>query len=174
MINEKRIQEAENNVRIYLQDGLLRKQSFKKEIFIILKRNAHESLETSQFVNVNNKSDMWTIITSYYATYYIANAALYKLGYKVGTKISHKVTADALLVFVRNKLKTSLLEEFEELQKEALAGIKADSVLENFDYERKKRNLIQYETTSIEKHTKAITSLQRAKEFVFEMEKILL
>ncbi len=105
--------------------------------------------------------------------YYIANAALYKYHYKVGEKISHKVTADALIVFIRNKLKKSLLEEYEEVQQQALAAIKTDSLLENFDLEREKRSRVQYETKEFELHARAKTSLQRAKEFTFEIEKIL-
>ena len=83
--------------------------------------------------------------------YYMANAVLYKLGYKVGSKISHKVTADALIVFVRNKLKDVLLEEFEDIQEEALeiAKIKSDELIESFDLERKKRSKFQYEMTEV-------------------------
>jgi|GEM_PF-6378244 len=43
----------------------------------------------------------------------------------------------------------------------------------SFDYERKKRSEIQYETTLQDIKTKAETSLKRAKEFLFEMESLL-
>ena len=105
--------------------------------------------------------------------FYIANAVLFKLGYKIGDKIPHKVTADALIVFVRNKLKKRLLEDYEEAQNEALPGIKADTLIDEFDKERTKRGILQYETTAVEKHSKAVTSLKRAKNFIFEMEKLL-
>jgi len=76
---------------------------------------------------------------------------------------------------VRGKLKDSLIEEYEETKEEALnlAGIKADALIESFEFERKKRSLIQYKTIEIEKRSKAETSLQRAKEFTKEMEKLL-
>jgi len=108
--------------------------------------------------------------------FYYANAVLLKLNYKVGDKIVHKVTSDSVIVFVRGKLKESLLEEYESAKEEALnlAGNRADSLVESLDYERGKRNLIQYQTKEIEKHSKAKTSLQRAKEFNKEMEKLLL
>ena len=112
-------------------------------------------------------------MTSYYAMFYKANAILFKLGYKVGDKIPHKITSDALIVFVRNKLKKSILEEYEEAQNEALPGIRADTLIDEFDKERIKRSIIQYETKAIEKHAKAITSLERAKEFLFEIKKLL-
>jgi len=107
--------------------------------------------------------------------YYIANSVLYNMGYKVGHRISHKVTSDALIVYVREKLKRSLLEEFEDAQEEALeiAGLQADDLVESFDLERLKRSRFQYEMTEEIKRTKAETSLERAKRFVFEMEKLL-
>jgi len=173
MLNELRIKEAEQNLRSYFQDGYLKKQPFQKEIYAILYKNARESLEIADFLLQNKKSDLWVIVTSYYAMYYIANAILYKLGYKVGEKISHKITADALIVFVRNKLKKTLLENYEKAQQEALASIKADSLIENFDLERRKRSEVQYETKEFELHGKAKTSLNRAKEFMLEIEKLL-
>ncbi|MFH1636887.1 MAG: hypothetical protein ABIB71_00505 [Candidatus Woesearchaeota archaeon] len=113
------------------------------------------------------------LVTSYYSMFYIANAVLFKIGYKVGDKIAHKVTADALIVHVRNKLKKRILEEYEEAKNEALPGIKADTLIDEFDKERSKRGTLQYQTTAVEKHSKAITSLKRAKSFMFEMEKLL-
>jgi len=174
MLSEKRIKEAENNVKTYLEDGILKKESFKEIVYNILKNNAQESLELAEFLAENEKSDFWVIIIAYYSMYYIANAVLYKLGYKVGDKVSHKVTADALIVYIRKKLKASLIEQYEELQKEALATIKTDSLVESFDYERKKRGFIQYQTKEFEKHSKAKTSLEREKDFNFEMKKLLL
>ena len=83
----------------------------------------------------------------------MANAVLFRLGYKIGDKIPHKVTVDALIVFVRNKLKKIFLEEYEEAQNEALPGIKADTLIDEFDKERAKRGIFQYETTSVEKQS---------------------
>tara|TARA_Y100000031_G_scaffold145278_1_gene177701 strand:- start:103 stop:234 length:132 start_codon:yes stop_codon:yes gene_type:complete len=40
-------------------------------------------------------------------------------------------------------------------------------------FDRSKRSKIQYDTTEQAKHSKAQTSLERAKRFVFEMEKLL-
>ena len=33
MLSEKRIREAESNFKIYLEEGLIRKENFRKEIF---------------------------------------------------------------------------------------------------------------------------------------------
>ena len=173
MLNEKRIKEAESNVRNYLREGLLAKQSFQEIVFSVLKSNAKESLETANFLSKNSKSDLWIIVASYYSMFYIANAVLYKLGYKVGEKIAHRVTADSLIVFVRKKLADSLLESYEDTKDSALAAMKSDELLESFDSERKKRSIVQYKTTDAEKKNKALISLQRAKEFMLEMEKLL-
>lgn len=175
MLDKKRIKEAHDNVQSYLNEGMLKKTIMDKRIVDILLRNARESLRVAEETEQNNLSDLWVIVCSYYSMYYYANAALMKLGYKVGGRIVHKVTSDALIVFVRGKLKEALIEEYEETKEEALsiAGIKADLLIESFDSERKKRSVIQYETIETEKHSKARTSLQRAKEFAKEMDKLI-
>ena len=175
MLTDKRIKEAESNVKSYLEEGLLKKAVMDKQVINILLRNAKESLRVADEVNKQNLSELWVIVCSYYAMYYYANAVLFKLGCKVGDKIVHKVTSDALIVYVKGKLKESLIEEYEETKEEALnlAGMKADALIESFDFERNKRSLIQYKTIEIEKQSKAKTSLQRAKEFTREMEKLL-
>ena len=173
MLSEKRVKEAEKNVTSYLAEGLLQKKLFEQIVFRVLLSNARESLNISNFLAKEQKSDLWVIVTSYYSMHYMANAVLYKLGFKVGEKISHKITADALIVYVRKHLRDNLIEQYEELKKEALAGIRTDELIEAFDYERRKRGIIQYQTKELEKHSKAITSLNRAKEFVAEMEKLL-
>ena len=175
MLIDKRIKEAESNVKSYLEEGLLKKTAINKQIMNILLRNAKESLRVAEEVHQKNFSELWVIVCSYYAMFYYANAVLLKFGHKVGEKIVHKVTSDALIVYVRGKLKASLIEEYEKTKEEALnlAGIKADTLLESFDFERNKRSIIQYQTLDDEKQSKAQTSLQRAKEFTREMEKLL-
>lgn len=176
MLDKKRIEEAQKNVKSYLADGLLKKTATTKDMIAILTQNAKESLKAADELYQNRTSDLWVIVCSYYAMFYYANAVLIRLGYKVGGQIVHKVTSDAIIVYVRGKLKESLLEEYEEIKEEALnmAGVRADNLIATYDYERDKRSLIQYETTSVEKQSKAATSLQRAKEFSIEMSKLLL
>jgi hypothetical protein len=175
MLNEKRIKEAESNVKFYLSEGLLKKEYFNTLVFNVLMANSNESIETATFLSNNKKSNLWIIVSSYYSMFYIANAVLYKFGYKVGDKISHKVTSDALIVYVRNKLKDNFIEDYEEIKEEALliAKNKAEGLLEDFDSERKKRGFIQYQTKEVEKASKAETSLKRAKQFLYEMNSLL-
>ena len=178
MLDEKRIKEAESNVRQYLQDNLLKKQ-MNETAKVMYIENADLSIETAKRLMALESKDyhpyLWVIVSSYYSMYYIANAVLLKLGYKVGGKVSHKVTADAIIVFVRNKLKKNLIEEYENAQADALELMsqRADALLKSLDEEREKRSKFQYQMDEQAKRGKAVTSLERAKEFVFEMKKLL-
>ena len=176
MLSKERIKEAEINVKSYLEEGLLKKVTGNTDVLNIFIKNARESLKVADELFQKNLSDLWIIVCSYYSMYYYANAILLKIGYKVGDKIVHKVTSDALIFYVREKLKESFIEEYEETKEEALnlAGIKADAIVESFDFERTKRNFIQYRTLEIQKKSKAKTSLQRAKEFALEIGKLLI
>src|SRR3989338_183074 len=178
MLDEKRVKEAESNVRQYLQEGLLKKQA-NETAKMMYTENSELSLQTAKkLLSLESKEYspyLWVIVTSYYSMYYIANAVLLKQGYKVGEKISHKVTADALVVFVRNRLKKQLLEGYENTQEDALELMsqKTDNLLKSLDYEREKRSKFQYQMDERAKREKAAISLNRAKEFVFELKKLV-
>ena len=58
MLDEKRIKEAEQNVRNYLQSGMLRKHQFREEIITVLKNNSNDSIEIAEFLSENKKSDL--------------------------------------------------------------------------------------------------------------------
>ena len=176
-MDKNRIDEATRNVKNYLSESLLKKvDNGDKNIIAVFKKNSEESLKVAQILFDNNYSNLWVIVSAYYSMFYMANAVLYKLGYKVGGQIPHKVTADALIAFVREKLKDKLIEKFEDSMEEALelAGVKTDELIKSFDYERIKRSRFQYELSEDVKRGKAETSLKRAKEFTFEMEKLLI
>jgi len=66
---------------------------------------------------------------------------LLKLGYKVGDHSSHKVTSDALIVFVRNKIKNQFLEDYDDAKAEAI-GLE---IIGSLEQERIKRSNFQYE-----------------------------
>ncbi|MEK6792666.1 MAG: hypothetical protein AABX95_02520 [Nanoarchaeota archaeon] len=178
MLSDERIKEAESNVRQYLAESFLKKQTNEtaKEMYI---ENSNLSLETAQkLLSLESQTYqpyLWVIVSSYYSMYYIANAVLLKIGYKVGDKISHKVTADALIVFARGKLKKEIIEEYENVKEDALeiTSSKADSLLESLDFEREKRSKFQYQMDEKIKKSKALISLERAKKFVFELKKLL-
>ncbi len=79
------------------------------------------------------------------------------------------------IVFARNKLTKELLEEFEDTKEDALEFMasKTDSLLEFLDFEREKRSRFQYQMDESIKKSKAVTSISRAKQFVFELKKLL-
>ena len=115
MLAKDVIEEARKNVPKYIDEGLLNKDNSKNILILdTFKRNSEESLKVADNLFKSNLSSLWTIVCSYYSMYYVANAVLYNLGYKVAGKISHKVTSDALIVFVKNKLKEQFLEEYQE------------------------------------------------------------
>ena len=177
MLDDKRIKEAQYNVRNYISDGRLKSVKVQDlAIGRILVNNSNESLKVAKVLFENRHSDMWTIVCSYYSMYYIANAVLYKYGHKVGEKNPHKVVADALIVYIKDKLKKALLQDYEDALDEALnlAGVRSDELIEAFDDERKKRGRIQYDTSEYAKRSKAQTSLERAEKFTFEMEKLII
>ena len=97
------------------------------------------------------------------------------MGIKTQDKIAHKVTSDALIYLVLDKLKKELLEDYEALQKDALeiASAKAESIVESYSLELDKRSRFQYNMLEQTKGAKAQTSLKRASEFVFELKKLL-
>lgn len=175
MIDEKRKKEAKNNFDQYLMEGLIRKgknELAKTKYF----ENAELSLKVAnELINSQTKPYLWVIVASYYAMFYMANAVLLHLGYKTGEKIIHKVTSDALIVLVLDKLKKELLEDYELIKQDALeiASIKAENIIQNYELEKEKRSTFQYNMLEQTKESKARTSLKRANDFVFEIRKIM-
>ena len=115
------------------------------------------------------------IFLSNFWAFYIANAVLLKLGYKTGDKIVHKVTNDALIVLVMDKIKKGLMEEYENAKEDALeiASIKSEEIIASYGFEMNKRSIFQYNTTESIQEQKAVTSLKRAKQFMLEIKKLL-
>ncbi len=172
MLIKERIKQAEDNFKSYLKEELIRKKNFDPKIIEILKQNANESLILAKDTYDNNKSDLWVVVISYYSMFYIANAIINKKGWDCGDKNVHKVTADLLIVLLREDVK-KLIIDYQELMDEALVNIKTNEIIFSFERERKKRGDFQYDMTSEIKHSKALTSLKRAQNFYFEMLKLL-
>jgi uncharacterized protein (UPF0332 family) len=175
MIDEKIKKEAKNNFNNYLTEGLIKKEKNDTAKLMYIK-NAEISLKLAQ-ENIKStlKPFRWVIVQSYYSMFYIANAVLLEIGYKTGSKIVHKVTSDALIVLIMDKMRDGLLEEYEELKENALeiASIKSENIISSFSMEKNKRSKFQYNVTESIQEKKANTSLIRAKEFLFEMKKLI-
>src|SRR3989338_6953700 len=120
MIDKKRKKEAQSNFSRYLREGLLKKEHNELAMNKYLE-NADLSLKTAnELMQSPLKPYLWVIVTSYYSMFYMANAVLLSYGYKTQDKIAHKVTSDALIFLVLNKLKAGLFEDCEKIQKDAL------------------------------------------------------
>src|SRR3989344_249757 len=175
MIKDKK-KEARKNFAQYLNDGLIKKEKNETAKAMYIK-NAGMSLSLAEeCMNNSLKPYIWVIVISYYSMFYIANAVLLELGYKTGDKIVHKVTNDALIVLVTDKIKKGLLEEYESAREEALeiASIKSDEIIGLYSLEMGKRSRVQYDMTESIQEQKANTSLKRARQFMLEMKKLLL
>lgn len=175
MVDTKRKKEAHHNFAQYLQDGLIKKEK-NGTAKAMYQKNADLSLSLAEeCINSSLKPYMWVVVISYYSMFYIANAVLLELGYKTRDKIVHKVTNDALIVLVMDKIKKGLLEEYENAKEDALeiASVKSDEIIGFYSLEMEKRSRFQYEMTEAIQEQKAETSLKRARIFMLEMKKLL-
>jgi uncharacterized protein (UPF0332 family) len=170
-MDSKRVAEAKKQFDTFLQDELLVKETCNAEILKRFEENALESLVSANALFSENISLLWTVVTSYYAMFYIASAYVYKRGYKAQHQIVHKVITEALIVLCRKELTTSLLDAYEEEKDKALSI--ADTLLDSFEFERSKRASFQYEMGVEVKKAKAQTSLDRASMFVETFRELL-
>lgn len=201
MIEQQRIQEANRNVKQYIADGLLKIKDNDAPKFVgFFMKNAESSLQTASILQeISDEEDLkgtlklgkdfesylWVIVSSYYSMFYAATALLASQKIRMTGQIVHKVTADALVhFFVSNAELARLLEQYEEAKTVGLELIgreelmrsmqkKADELIVAYESERKKRSKFQYDIGVQAKRGYAQTSLGRAKEFVFEITKIL-
>ena len=131
---------------------------------------------------------LWVSVCSYYSMFYAANGALSNISIKVGDKIAHKITSDCLIFYFikTRKLAKHLYQEYEESMTEAfeVMGVddeeikkkiqqKALDLIQIFDFEKRKRGDFQYKTTIPIKENLAKTSLERAKTFLNELQKLI-
>jgi uncharacterized protein (UPF0332 family) len=201
MIDKERINEAKRNVKQYVDDGLLKLGDKDAPKFVdFFMANAESSLRTASIlqeisdenalketlkVGMDFESYLWVIVSSYYAMFYAATAILAKQGIRTTGQIVHKVTADVLIHFFgSNEKLAKLLEQYEEAQAVGLELVgredlmkrmqkKADELIIAYEGERKKRSKFQYDIGVQAKKGYAQTSLERAKDFVFEIRKLV-
>ena len=175
MIDQNKRKEAKQNFGKYLQDGLIKKEKNETARAMYIK-NAELSLNLAEeCMNTAIRPFLWVVVISYYSMFYIANAVLLHLGYKTGSKVVHKVTSDALIVLVMDKIKKGLLEGYEDAKEDALeiASIRSEEIIAFYSMEMDKRSRFQYNMTETIQEQKANTSLKRAREFMLEMKKLL-
>src|SRR3989338_7312444 len=175
MIDANKKKEAKQNFDKYLQDGLIKKEKNEtaRQMYI---KNTEQSLNLAEeCMNSELRPYLWVVVISYYSMFYIANAVLLQLCYKTGSKVVHKVTSDALIVLVMDKIRKGLMEEYEDAKEDALeiAYVKSEELMTFYALELDKRSRFQYDMTESIHEQKAKTSLKRAREFMLEMKKLL-
>ena len=192
MLDDKKIKEAENRVRGYLRDGIIETKAPPKFVQFFLD-NAENSLvsakgllsltKNKKFQELTGteglKGSLWVINASYYSMFYAVRALLANSGIKLRSGQSiHLLTFDALIHFFyqSQKLEKNFCEIFAEAQEEAyelLGKKKADDLVEEYFWEKRKRGIFTYETGEIAMLSKAETSFERAKRFNAEIRAIL-
>lgn len=201
MIDEQRVKEANRNVKQYIDEGLLKVKDKDAPNFVsFFMKNAESSLQTASIlqeisddetlkgtlkISKDFESYLWVIVSSYYSMFYAATALLASQEIRLTGQIVHKVTGDALIhFFVPNAKLAKLLEDYEETKAVGLELIgreelmksmqkRADELIVAYESERKKRSKFQYDIGVQAKRGYAQTSLERAKEFTFEITKVL-
>ncbi len=203
MIDEKRLKEVESNIPRYLEEKLMTKKEEHKNLVPFYIKTAKMSLRAAEILfglskNYESKEKLmieedfecylWVTVCSYYSMFYIANGALANEGIKIGDKIVHQITSDCLIFYFikTGRLTKHYCEEYEDSMSNALEimGLdeekirkemqqKAIELIKTFDLEKKKRGDFQYQTTTPIKENLAKTSLERAKTFLYEIEKLI-
>src|SRR3989338_5464383 len=192
MLEEKKLKEAEKRVKQYVADGIIMTKCKSEHTSFFLK-NAEDSIDSAKvlfeissdpekqkflgFTSFNGL--LWAVNASYYSMFYMARALLENEGTKIKTDLSvHAVTFDTLVshFYLTGKLQKGLLDDFVEAKEDAaelLGKQKADELIEEYFYEKKKRGTFTYEMGEILVKSKAKTSLERAQKFRRELKKII-
>lgn len=203
MIDEDRIKKVESNIPRFLEEKLMTKKEEHKKLVDFYLKTAKMSLRAAEILfdlsrNSESKEKLsieeefecylWVTVCSYYSMFYTASGALASKGIKIGDKIVHQITSDCLIFYFikTGKLAKHYYEEYEESMNNALEvmGVdeekirrelqqKAVELIKTFDFEKKKRGDFQYKTTVPIKENLAKTSLERAKTFLYEIEKVI-
>jgi uncharacterized protein (UPF0332 family) len=192
MIDEKKLKESENRVKQFINEGILKSKEKPEHVAFFIK-NADDSIDSAKalfelstnpqkqeslgFTSFNGL--LWVVNASYYSMFYMARALLENSGIKIKADLSiHAVTFDAVIYYfyLTGKLHKEFLEDFIEAKEDA-AGIlgkqKADELMEEYFFEKKKRGTFTYDMGNVLVQSKAKTSLERAQKFRRELKKII-
>lgn len=192
MLNEKKLKEVESRVKTYLSEGTIETKQNTEFVDFFLS-NAEKSLNSANALfDLSTNKEMqkqtgyfnfdgflWVVNTSYYSMFYMARALLEHEGIKLKSDLSiHALTFDAMINFfyLNDKLQKKLIEDFAEAKEEAseiLGKQKADSLIEDYFWEKGKRATFTYNTEEVVIMAKAKTSVERAIRFNQELRKII-
>lgn len=185
MLDSKKIEESCRIIKQMISDGTivlsepLRKSFFLNKSIISLEV-AKRLLEIQNKENIN--TNMWIINTSYYAMFFAATALLAHHNHKINSEVGiHKLTYHALVYYFikqENKLKHTLAADYKEAVEDAeellqLGQKRIEKLILELDYELEKRKRYTYEMAEEAEKQKAETSLNRAKEFVNQIKRLM-
>lgn len=192
MLQEKKLKEAETRIKQFISDGTIKTKEKPEQVDFYLK-NADDSIDSAKALfELSTNQDkqqylgftsfnglLWVVNASYYSMFYMARALLENGGIKIKTDFSiHAVTFDSVIYYfyLTGKLQKELLDDFIEAKEDA-AGLlgkqKADELMEEYFFEKKKRGTFTYDMGAVLVQSKAKTSLERAQKFRRELKKII-
>lgn len=192
MLEDKKLKEAESRVRQYLTEGIIKTKGKPEHVEFFLK-NAEDSIDSAKALfDLSTDSEkqkslgftsfnglLWVVNASYYSMFYMARALLENEGIKIKTDLSiHAITFDAIVhyFYLTGKLQKKLLDDFVEAKEDAaelLGKQKADELIEEYFFEKRKRGTFTYDMGALLVKSKAKTSLERAQKFSKEIRKII-
>ena len=192
MLDEKKLKEAESRVKQLISEGIIKSKGKPEHVDFFMK-NADDSIDSAKalfelstnpekhkslgFTTFNGL--LWAVNASYYSMFYMARALLENGGIKIKADLSiHAVTFDAMIYYfyLTGKLQKEFLEDFIEAKEDAaelLGKQKADELMEDYFFEKKKRGTFTYDMGTVLVESKAKTSLERAQKFRSELKKII-
>ncbi len=197
---DERIKEADTIITSLISEGKIVKLSEQEKIRFInfYKKQANLSLiaadllyalstekDSKEFHKLDSDYEcfLWVINLSYYSLFYIVHALLaYRNVRILSDQGIHKITAHALVYYCikNNFIAKELYGQFVESQIEAVELFnledfkkRAMDLTTKYFYEVGKRARFTYETEEEAKQRHANTPLQRAREFLSEIEKII-
>lgn len=192
MLDEKKLKEAEKRVKQFISEGIIKSKG-KPEYVDFFIKNADDSVDSAKalfelstnpqkqeslgFTSFNGL--LWVVNASYYSMFYMARALLESNGIKIKADLSiHAVTFDAMVYYfyLTGRLQKEFLEDFIETKEDAaelLGKQKADELMEDYFFEKKKRSTFTYDMGIVLVESKAKTSLERAQKFRRELKKII-
>lgn len=192
MLDEKKLKESQSRVKQYLSEGIIKTKQTPDFVNFFLS-NTEKSLNSANALyDLSTNKDLqeklgypnfdgflWVVNASYYSMFYMARALLESEGIKLKSDLSiHALTFDAIINFfyLNDKLQKRLIEDFAESLEETseiLGKKKADSLIEDYFWEKGKRALFTYNTKETVIKAKAKTSIERARKFINELKQII-
>jgi uncharacterized protein (UPF0332 family) len=185
MLEDEKIKESSRIIKKLISEGKITKPKIGSVDFFIEKSKQSISV-ASRLLELEDEegltADMWVINASYYSIFFAATALLAKFNHKIDSEQGiHKLTYHAIVHYFfaeDKKLEKHFIEEYKDAAQEAeellqLSEKKAEQMINDFDNEITKRKIFTYDLGRTAEKNKAKTSLERAKNFFINAEKII-